>query len=294
MKRNFKGPGMFINKWMLIDAFDGDMPRQKEYPFCLKLFREPEDIGWLLNFLQEQPVEKPFSILLSGEDFVENTTGETYIGKLIALFFQPSSYLINYQPLLFLRNRTKASTTFLERLQKEGKQQGIENILVIDVLDYQDRAKDQFAVRITTDVIDYDRLVSEWLTLCLADKDPLEIHLLVSTRNEEIPAVFNSLFAKEKAVKETGNYQLAYTLYRKQKLIDEYRHQLSLKMIDERDSQVYLSIQKEERRNGLQWYYYEYEILPLWYKQFGHLLKVIMGKRSFKSLFSDNVKKYKD
>jgi hypothetical protein len=41
-------------------------------------------------------------------------------------------------------------------------------------------------------------------------------------------------------------------------------------------------------------YYQEYEILPLWYKRIGHIIKVIMGKRTFRSLFNDNVKKYKD
>ena len=37
----------------------------------------------------------------------------------------------------------------------------------------------------------------------------------------------------------------------------------------------------------------EYEILPMWYKRLGHVLKVITGRRTFRSLFSDNVKKYK-
>lgn len=41
-------------------------------------------------------------------------------------------------------------------------------------------------------------------------------------------------------------------------------------------------------------YQHEYEILPLWYKRFGHIIKVLMGKRSFRSLFNDNVKKYRD
>lgn len=36
----------------------------------------------------------------------------------------------------------------------------------------------------------------------------------------------------------------------------------------------------------LQLYYNkEYEVLPVWYKRFGHILKFIMGKRNFKSLF---------
>jgi hypothetical protein len=38
----------------------------------------------------------------------------------------------------------------------------------------------------------------------------------------------------------------------------------------------------------------EYEILPMWYKRFGHIIKVVMGKRSFRSLFDDNVQKYKE
>jgi hypothetical protein len=51
---------------------------------------------------------------------------------------------------------------------------------------------------------------------------------------------------------------------------------------------------KDDYENLFKWYHNEYEILPLWYKRFGHILKVIMGKRSFRSLFSDDVKKYKD
>ena len=41
------------------------------------------------------------------------------------------------------------------------------------------------------------------------------------------------------------------------------------------------------------YYNNEYEVLPTWYKRFGHILKVITGKRTFRSLFRDDVKKYK-
>ena len=40
-------------------------------------------------------------------------------------------------------------------------------------------------------------------------------------------------------------------------------------------------------------YQHEYEVLPLWYKQFGHVIKVLMGKRTLKSLWRDDVKKYR-
>jgi hypothetical protein len=36
----------------------------------------------------------------------------------------------------------------------------------------------------------------------------------------------------------------------------------------------------------LSWYYKEYEVLPEWYKKIGHLIKVIQGNRSLRSLIS--------
>ena len=50
---------------------------------------------------------------------------------------------------------------------------------------------------------------------------------------------------------------------------------------------------KDDYENLFKWYHNEYEILPLWYKRCGQILKVLMGKRTFRSLFSDDVKKYK-
>ena len=54
-------------------------------------------------------------------------------------------------------------------------------------------------------------------------------------------------------------------------------------------------LRSDHSTKELQKYYdHEYEILPAWYKRFGHILKVITGKRTFRSLFRDDVKKYKN
>jgi len=58
---------------------------------------------------------------------------------------------------------------------------------------------------------------------------------------------------------------------------------------DHSSTEVLSDIQKMKN-----FYHYEYEILPLWFKRLGHIIKVIMGKRSFRSLFDENVKKYRD
>jgi len=54
------------------------------------------------------------------------------------------------------------------------------------------------------------------------------------------------------------------------------------------------SVQEKEYYEVIDWYRREYEQLPLWYKRFGHIIKVVMGKRSFRSLYDDKVKKYRD
>lgn len=46
-----------------------------------------------------------------------------------------------------------------------------------------------------------------------------------------------------------------------------------------------LEFLKSNRDSIADWYNKEYEVLPLWYKRFGHIVKVMTGKRSFKSLY---------
>ena len=50
---------------------------------------------------------------------------------------------------------------------------------------------------------------------------------------------------------------------------------------------------KRQLSELISFYKNEYEILPEWYKRLGHIIEVLMGKRTFRSLFNDNVKKYK-
>jgi hypothetical protein len=77
-----------------------------------------------------------------------------------------------------------------------------------------------------------------------------------------------------------------YTLRRKQASLEkELDHQL----------QYVDMLRSDHQAKELQDYYtHEYEVLPLWYRRFGQILKVITGKRTFKSLFRHDVKKYKD
>ncbi len=53
-------------------------------------------------------------------------------------------------------------------------------------------------------------------------------------------------------------------------------------------------LRSSSQATALQNYYNnEYEVLPLWFKRLGHVIKALTGKRSFKSLYSDKSKKYR-
>lgn len=85
------------------------------------------------------------------------------------------------------------------------------------------------------------------------------------------------------------------TRFRKE--VEKYEINIYLLKKDLESKQAYiasLNIPESTMKKVANFYYYEYEILPKWYKQFGHIIKVITGKRTFRSLFSDKVKKYKD
>lgn len=283
---------MLINKWLITDKITDYDSATGGAGICLFMRSEPEDTHTLYNSVQHVPPGLPLTILLSGEYFKIGEQCGARIAKIVGLFFMPAYGLINYQPLLFVQNETPALTNFLERLIDKCKKQGFRNI-VVKKIDSQGSNESNEFVYLLDALTDFDlnAEIRKWINENIKGRNPPQITLMIPADAKES---INNVFTSEDKVKKTEDYSIAATLYRKQQLIDDLNHELYLKAINEKNVRFYLSIQKEERAKGLKYYYYEYEILPKWYKQFGHIIKVIMGKRTFRSLFSDNVKKYKD
>jgi hypothetical protein len=91
-----------------------------------------------------------------------------------------------------------------------------------------------------------------------------------------------------------------FDLYEKNKLLEKENAELRRRnSFNERElehqKQYQDILRSRHSTRELQDYYNdEYEVLPKWYKRFGHLVKVMMGKRTFRSLFRDDVKKYRN
>lgn len=113
----------------------------------------------------------------------------------------------------------------------------------------------------------------------------------------DIMAVNQALAAEEMQFQQQS--PLLYALKQQVKQLQQqvlHLQQLSGAAQQEISNQVEHNhiLRSSSHSNALQNYYNnEYEVLPLWYKRLGHLIKVFTGKRTFRSLFNDNVKKYK-
>jgi hypothetical protein len=279
---------MLINKWLIAESFAEMKDTQLPIALLLALDKEPVEISELYNTLQKMP-QRSFSILLSGGHAPPKKISDTYIEKIIGTFFQPCYYLDNYHPVLFLDGTSLASTSFCSRLIEKCKMQGFQ-ILMLEVKNRQgDFETNQFVYKLPSGYINCDAIVENWLCQYLEKKNPSEIHLLLSETQRASTDIINV----EQSLTQQESYKIANLFHEKQKLIEEYEHELHLGKIAEESAQLYLTMQKEQTLTNVDWYFREYEILPGWYKKFGHLIKVLTGKRTFRSLFSNNAKKYK-
>ena len=115
---------------------------------------------------------------------------------------------------------------------------------------------------------------------------------------EDIPVTDKALAAEETLFEqEQGSLFMLKTQNRQLHKQVQQLEQLCQAAQQEISNQVSHNqiLRSASQATALQNYYNnEYEVLPLWYKRVGHIIKAFMGKRSFKSLFSDKAKKYKD
>lgn len=280
---------MLINRWLIVDSIPKAGLPGDPAGFCISLNSIIAGSGQLLKALQEGFWQVPLTILLPADSSPEREKFESLAETMIRFFFQPQYYTSDFSPVVFVAESNPSISDFLSFLHQKCTEQGLKEM---EILNFRHSGPALVSL-ITSKGTDLNLLTDLWQKKYISSEEPSEIHLLIPAQGHQ-QAILDDLTISEKKLKTTEAYSITSFLYARQREIEEYRHQLYLKTVSEKNTQLYLSLQKEERANGLKWYYNEYEILPGWYKKFGHILKVMMGKRTLKSLFSDKVKKYKD
>ncbi len=285
---------MLINKWLVIDSFHSGLYREWSGGFCLDLHYEAGELSDLYKELQKLPVENPFAIVLPGRNSSPQNLTDADIENIIALFFEPSYYLTKGKPVLFLSSNSTDSE-FIEKLSEKSAKQGLHfSIVKTRSIERVNDAGSEFAYEVTSSGFDYGAIVENWLWQFLDHKNPGEIHFLFEKNDPALLGIVSALREKEVTLFKTQHYKFANMAYQQGALIDQYKGELDIKRSAEQSIQNYLGMQKKQTADNVEWYHNEYEILPTWYKRIGHVIKVLMGKRTFRSLFSDKVKKYND
>jgi len=145
----------------------------------------------------------------------------------------------------------------------------------------------------------YNENPKEWYLDFLENKSTTQrLIFFFTTSSMPINSIFSELRNAEVELKKK-NPRLFAMLEEKAIFAKQLEHyEINLrglkKEIESKEEYIANFHMKSAMKKMVDFYHYEYEILPTWYKRLGHIIKVITGKRTFRSLFSDKVKKYKN
>jgi hypothetical protein len=220
---------------------------------------------------------------------------------LVHSIFSTSYLFISGRPVLVFGTDipVAAAEVILKKLEVVMASQGIHKLLP-----WQDVTIEQGSDRLSQPVfINHTTLLkNDWLQKNLfSDLRSMTGHVIMEFDNpveafearELLDNACKSFLAKQPLISNSVNDYLS--LQNRVAQLSAAHQQLNERFSGaEKTIDVIRTKYKDDYENLFKWYHNEYEILPLWYKRFGHILKVMMGKRSFRSLFSDDVKKYKN
>jgi len=250
----------------------------------------------------------PFLLLIDirSASWQKDSSYKKHLNALVAYTFHYRYIKTGYgNPLIIFQTNEGVNTAeYITLVEKTLYNQGYDNwdpqILKNDqILSWPQKDKKGVLLNIqdTTGAINAD-----YYEALKATKKPSQIFLMINT-----PEKFETILAGIKRTEDEFQVQLPHQYYLLQELSSmAHQHQqllVQLGLLHEKlDSQArynsfYRNADERYKKQILEivdFYKNEYEILPLWFKQLGHVLKVVIGKRTFKSLFNDNVKKYKE
>lgn len=286
---------MLFSNWIITPKLTSAL-KSEDIPvgICLDIQNINTPFSDLFYDLQQLDPGIPLSILITDKvAAIASENLDMYLDNLLSLLYQPGFYIKNGEPVIFLSATSSQVSFFINALEKECLNQGYKKLYTIWPVLASDQAKDDstpVAYDASQGDLDFKVLTDKWINNYLEDHNQWPITLLIP-ENQGLDKL-ELILQKQKVFMNEKQYKVVNALYEVIEKNEEYKFQLYLKSINEQNNRTYLEFQKQDLAKILDFYKYEYEILPLWYKRFGQVIKVILGKRTLKSLFSDNVKKY--
>lgn len=239
--------------------------------------------------------DQPIGVFISKTD--KNILFERFL-----LFFLSKNYIhFGKQPIILIKEANLLDTIeFKKSFNRFLQIQGIADILIFQITGESFKKQAYFNNPILSfkdeDLIDDTIMESFFL-----NPDIIGSYLIFSSKNSA--EVFK---LEENFHRICSNYLRENSINLKLilKNIEIYEQNVKLTseiltLIEQVEiSNSFVELSKNKYRDDYEllfkFYHNEYETLPIWYKRIGHIVNVLTGNRRFKSLFNNNVKKYKD
>jgi hypothetical protein len=221
------------------------------------------------------------------------------LGDILTFFFHPYYYTHFYGKVLFVYGDYPDEQASLVLLSEHFSRQLIE-VRLIRPGHRPDEGSPERLVRVGKDAIqeeaEWEDLGSYYYNYCSAAYDSDDLFLLAPAHERTVESIekeIRTVYARLQNETPRLSVALSQNAAMKKEIIDLAKVNRQLK--EEKqilNTLLDMSSQHNEVNYILNFYKNEYEILPLWFKRLGHIIKVFMGKRTFKSLFDDNVKRH--
>jgi hypothetical protein len=283
------------------------------YFFLIRPFDLGEIRELMYYLFREQPTFL-FGLTIDGRDnYIDRENENEWIQLFCSLLTHPEYYKVNNERVIgFLPTNgdLRFQDSFMSHLNMSMARQAFEHVQITDIpatqrdfnpvkglllvgeteMKSQEKFNDFYISRL---------LLSDVALSLFVFGDILTVNELHNRRNEagkaladrkiDLAKLLGSYFSKSETLAKIANEKslLEETLQSK----TDYLNFILRKASELNDSD---DVGMSDVIKLKKYYNSEYEILPLWYKRFGHIIKVIMGKRTLNSLFNDKAKKYKE
>jgi hypothetical protein len=284
---------------------DIPLPANAYFSFKLNAF-DARAIDSFYKKIFLSPPKHSFCILIDLDELFTISNGE--LKKTIEVFIS-LTFHINYikiasgKPLVLFETRKSNAENLISTIIGAFKNQGYDDVEIILLNENMNRSKETERQICFNLQESFASLFSHYVDSIKQLDSSNSIFFFFLAKLGELPEILNILEKAETDVRE--NFPQVYNLVNENmslKINERDLHAHFVLMQEQLDSlsnyHLYNNLSesryKRQIKELLRFYKNEYEILPTWYKRFGHIVKVIAGKRTLRSLFNDNVKKYKD
>ena len=238
------------------------------------------------RFFNEQTTAQ-FSLTV----IIDTPLDNTYLYYLISFFYLPNYLKIDNQIIInfILKNNNTSNNwqnIFLDLSAKQGIINIQSNVLTLDVLNPNINGQ-QGSPHLFSNIDNFMLLYTNTLqSSTFYDNIFYVNHLAIKVEK------LNSLITTLNNTIKISNPTL-YGVFFKLQILSLDNANLKFKntsLVNELDNfKMHINVLKSvHEATELQTYYdKEYEVLPTWYKRFGHVLKFLMGNRNFKSFFNN-------